>query len=104
MLRTWSPDIDVFSRDGTFVVRMDLPGVRVEDVRIEISDAELIVSAEAPARRFFSLIPLPPQAWSNRMTAAFDGGLLEVRMPVAVDEATELGALVASPVFAHDAA
>ena len=35
---TWSPDADVFERDGGLVAHMDLPGVLVSDIRTGSGD------------------------------------------------------------------
>lgn len=42
----WSPKIEVFERDGRFLVRADLPGVRKDDVSVEVADGQLAVSGK----------------------------------------------------------
>ena len=34
----WLPSIDVFERDGTFVLRADLPGMTKDNVSVEVKD------------------------------------------------------------------
>ncbi|OFW13415.1 MAG: hypothetical protein A3H29_16830 [Acidobacteria bacterium RIFCSPLOWO2_02_FULL_67_21] len=105
--RAWSPDVDSFARPGCFVIRVDLPGVPPDAIRVEISDDALRVSGERPRPdsaahgcrdqvectygRFSRLVALPAGAWPNRADARLTGGVLEVRVPV-VDEGTELNA------------
>jgi HSP20 family protein len=35
--RMWSPEIEVLERDNKFVVRVDLPGLKKENVKIEVT-------------------------------------------------------------------
>ena len=43
---TWSPDVDVIESAGGLVARIDLPGVRMSDMAIEITKDDLTVSGE----------------------------------------------------------
>ena len=42
----WVPGIDVFEKDGRLVTRIDLPGVKREDVKVEVTDGQLAISGE----------------------------------------------------------
>jgi HSP20 family protein len=42
--RAWTPAIDVVREDGHLVVRADLPGIKPEEVKIEVEDDILTVS------------------------------------------------------------
>lgn len=44
--RAWAPAIDVVRDDGNIVVRADLPGIKAEEVKIEVEDDILTVSGE----------------------------------------------------------
>jgi HSP20 family protein len=44
--RTWTPAIDVVRDDGDLVVRAELPGIKPEEVKIEVEDDILTVSGE----------------------------------------------------------
>jgi HSP20 family protein len=44
--RAWAPAIDVVRDDGHLVVRADLPGIKPEEVKIEVEDDILTVSGE----------------------------------------------------------
>jgi hypothetical protein len=46
---TWFPEIDVFERDNRLVSRIDLPGVKKDDVKVEIADGHLAKSGERKA-------------------------------------------------------
>jgi HSP20 family protein len=94
----WSPAVEVFERDGQFVVRADLPGLTPENVTIETSGDSLIIQGERQSElnveeqgvyraersygRFSRIIPLPEGADVEHATARFDNGVLEVSVPV----------------------
>ena len=42
----WYPQIDVFERDGRLVTKIDLPGIKKEDVKVEVTDGHLAISGE----------------------------------------------------------
>ena len=44
--RMWVPAIEVFERDEKFIVRADLPGLKKEDVKIEVTHDELTIEGE----------------------------------------------------------
>ena len=105
-LHTWAPEIDVFERDNRLVTRVDLPGLKKEDVKVEVVDGHLAISGERQSdtaekkdnvyRRershgsFYRAIPLPDGAKFEDVTATFGDGVLEVSvaLPVRTDAAT----------------
>src|SRR5579862_8521814 len=44
--RTWTPAIDVVREDDHLVLHADLPGIKPEEVKIEVEDDILTVSGE----------------------------------------------------------
>src|SRR5690554_5071220 len=44
--RSWTLAIDLVERDDRYVLRADVPGIKPEDVKIEVDDDVLTVSAE----------------------------------------------------------
>jgi HSP20 family protein len=95
----WSPKIDVFERDNRLVTRVDLPGMRKEDVSVEVTDGHLALSGERKREReekkdnfyrtereygrFYRAVPLPEGAKLEDVKATFLDGVLEVsvRLP-----------------------
>jgi HSP20 family protein len=95
--RRWVPAMDLVELDDHFVVRADLPGLDEHDVKLEVADDVLTVSGErafeheARNEGFFRLergagsfsrsLTLPEGVDPDGITAAFEKGVLEVRIP-----------------------
>ena len=94
----WTPAVEVSERDGNFVVRAELPGLKPEDVKLEIENDALALQGERKIEReedkggvhrteiryghFYRSIPLPEGANVEQARARFDNGVLEVTVPV----------------------
>ena len=48
--RVWTPAVDVVRDDGNLVIHAELPGIRPEEVKIEVEDDILTVSGEHEER------------------------------------------------------
>jgi HSP20 family protein len=42
-IRGWNPSLDLYETNNAFIVEADLPGVKSEDVQIEIDDGDLVL-------------------------------------------------------------
>jgi HSP20 family protein len=96
----WAPKVDVFAKDNRLVTRVDLPGLRKEDVTVEVTDGHLVLSGERKQEReekkenvyrtereygrFFRAVPLPEGAKLEDVKATFADGVLEVSVPLPV--------------------
>lgn len=94
----WAPQIDVFERDNRLVTKVDLPGLKKEDVTVEVTDGHLSISGERKSEteeekdnvyrcersygRFFRAVPLPDGAKLEDVKATFTDGVLEVSVPL----------------------
>ena len=99
----WAPAVEVSERDGKYVVRAELPGLKPEDVKIEVENDALVLQGERKIEReedrggvhraeirygrFYRTIPLPEGANVERAQAKFDNGVLEVTIPVPEEKA-----------------
>jgi HSP20 family protein len=96
-LRRWMPPMDLVETDDHFVLRADLPGLAEGDVSIEVEDNVLTVSGERKAEHettkegyhrverafgsFSRALTLPEGVDAESVTASFDRGVLEIRIP-----------------------
>jgi HSP20 family protein len=93
----WSPQVEVFEREGQLVVRADLPGLTKDDVKVEVTDGAITISGERKSEHeekregyyrsersygsFYRRIPLPEGVSADDATATFNNGVLEISMP-----------------------
>jgi HSP20 family protein len=94
----WYPEIDVFERDNRLVTKIDLPGMKKEDVKVEVTDGQLAISGERKSEAeekgeefyrcereygsFYRSVPLPEGAKLEDVKATFADGVLEVSVPL----------------------
>ena len=93
----WSPLADLEEQDDAYVVQVELPGVKREDVNIELVGNELAISGETreesrqgvvrkSTRRFGGFdyrLTLPNQVDQDKVEAKLGEGVLTVRVPKA---------------------
>jgi HSP20 family protein len=95
--RRWMPAMDLVETDETLILRADLPGLGKDDVEIEVKDNVLTVSGERKTEheekaegfyraerafgRFSRSLSLPEGIDADRVSASFDRGVLEVKIP-----------------------
>jgi HSP20 family protein len=93
----WTPAVDILQRGDELVIRADLPGLRREDVTVEVSEDAVTIQGEQQREQtenqddvyrserhygsFCRVIPLPEGTLTERAAATFRDGLLEVTMP-----------------------
>lgn len=91
----WSPLVDLEETDDAYVVEAELPGVRREDVSLELVGDELSITGEIkePERkgtvrrqsrrtgRFAYRVGLPSHLEPDKVEAKLDGGILKVTVP-----------------------
>ena len=98
----WTPQVEVFERDGKVLVRADLPGVNKDDVRVELRDDAIVMRGERREEReenregfyrtervyggFYREIPLPDGVAVDKAEATFGDGVLEIAIPVQQSE------------------
>ena len=44
--RSWRPNVDVYETDGSYVLKADLPGMKKEDIKIDVNDNTLTFTGE----------------------------------------------------------
>jgi HSP20 family protein len=95
--RVWAPELEVFERDNKFFVHVDLPGLKKEDVKIELTHDELTIEGERKFVQeekkegfyrsertygtFYRRLAIPEHVKAEAATATFKDGVLEIEMP-----------------------
>jgi HSP20 family protein len=98
----WAPKIEAFQRGDQFIVRAELPGLKKEDVRVNVTDDSIVIEGERRDEfenthgdvyhtersygSFYREIPLPEGAISDKADASFRNGVLEVKLQAPPNE------------------
>lgn len=93
----WIPEMDVFEREGKTVVRVDLPGIKREDIEVAVENDLLVIrghreeekeikeehyyASERATGEFSRAISLPEGAKTEDIQATYQDGVLEVVVP-----------------------
>ena len=93
----WAPDVEVFQKNNELTIRADLPGLKREDVTVDITDNDVCIQGERKHEKeeeregyyrsergygsFSRVIPLPEGAITDQAKANFKDGVLEITMP-----------------------
>jgi HSP20 family protein len=98
ILSGWTPALDVFEDKDTLTVKVELPGLKKEDIQISLHDGSLSISGERKsekkveenaevyrAERFFGrfqrTVTLPTPVNGDKVKAQYKDGILTVTLP-----------------------
>lgn len=97
-MTVWSPSIAISEKDGQIQVCGELPGMSKDDVRVELTQAGLIISGERNRKQddrregiywserfcgsFTRTIPIPNDVQMEKVKATFENEILTVSVPV----------------------
>ncbi len=95
--RTWAPSVDIAESENALLLRAELPGMKIEDVDIELAGDTLtirgerhfdgdetrqhFVRVERSYGRFQRSFTLGVPIESDQVTASYRDGILEVTLP-----------------------
>jgi len=96
-IQGWAPVVDVQHCNGSLVVSAELPGLKKEDVKVEVTDEALVIEGERKREHkedhegfhrwersyghFYRSIPLPEGAKTDQVKAELKDGILKVSIP-----------------------
>jgi HSP20 family protein len=96
-IRGWSPSVDLYETSDAFVLEADLPGVKEEDVTVNVENGDLVLQGwrslekshsdgrfhtmERSSGHFMRQMKLPESVDTNAIQAEFRDGVLRVILP-----------------------
>jgi len=99
ILSGWTPALDMYEDNDNLYVRVELPGMKKEDIEVSLHDGSLSISGERKAEakhkdaevyrserffgRFQRTITLPNAVASDKIKAQYTDGILTVTLPKA---------------------
>ncbi|VUT25953.1 MAG: Small heat shock protein HSP16.5 [Candidatus Methanolliviera sp. GoM_asphalt] len=94
---TVAPYVDVAEKEGNIVVRADIPGVKKEDISVNVKGDMLEIGAERKEDkeekgegyirrertygRYYRAIPLSSEVDAEKVNATFEDGVLSIEVP-----------------------
>jgi HSP20 family protein len=91
----WVPPVDIEETDDEWIIEAEVPGVKREDVNVDLRDNELVITGDIKEKerkgilrrrtrrvgQFEFRVTLPGDADRDRVDADLHGGVLTVRIP-----------------------
>lgn len=97
LLSGWSPALDVYEEKDQYVARVELPGMKKEDIELSLHDGALSISGERKFEekegsgelqrseryfgRFQRTVTLPGPVAADKVSAHYKDGILTVTLP-----------------------
>lgn len=94
----WVPAIEAREENGTFLVSAEVPGLKPEDVKVELTPEAIVLEGERKSEtkeekegyyrseraygHFYRSIPLPEGVVPDKVKAELKEGLLRVTLPI----------------------
>jgi HSP20 family protein len=90
----WVPRVETYRKENEYVVRVDLPGVDPKDVTVQAEGNVLSITGERRAEetgreyretfygKFERTLALPQDVEPDKITARYEHGVLEIRVPL----------------------
>ena len=98
-LQAWAPALDVHEDKDGYTIRVELPGLKREDIEVSLQDGALVISGERKIEtikedteihrqeryfgRFSRALTLPTAMSGDQVKAAYKDGILTVTLPKA---------------------
>jgi len=69
--------VDIFEEDEHLKIIAELPGVEEKDIKVELKEDSLIISADTPYRKYYKEVALPCSV-KEAPEASYKNGILEI--------------------------
>src|SRR4030095_15348598 len=96
-MKAWTPAVDVYEDDNAFVIKLELPEVNRDDVKVNLNENTLSISGERRVEndekrenyhrversdgQFYRSFTLPPNVNPEDIGAQFKDGVLRLTIP-----------------------
>ena len=96
-LNTWTPAVDVYEDENAFLIKVDLPEINKEDVKVNLNENVLALTGERRFEhedkregyhrvertygQFYRSFTLPPNVNTEAISAEFRDGVLRLTLP-----------------------
>lgn len=96
-LRAWTPAVDVYEDENSFLIKLELPEVNKDDVKVSLNENTLSISGERRVEneqkrdnyhrversygQFYRSFTLPPNVNTAAINAQFKDGMLRLTLP-----------------------
>jgi len=74
------PITDVFDEDKEIRIYAEMPGVNQEDIKLDLKEDILDISAQTGDRKYHKEILLPSKVQPDTMTSSYANGILEIKV------------------------
>jgi HSP20 family protein len=99
----WVPEVEMFTKNNELIVRADVPGLKKEDITIELTEEAIVLKGERKQEKeekregyyrteryygnFYRALPLPEGVNIEKAKAVVNDGVLEITLPIVKVEA-----------------
>ncbi|MFZ2148499.1 MAG: archaeal heat shock protein Hsp20 [Sedimentisphaerales bacterium] len=74
------PLTDVFDEEQEIRIYAEMPGVNQEDIKLDLKEDILDISAQTGDRKYHKEILLPAKVQAETMTCSYNNGILEIKV------------------------
>lgn len=74
------PLVDVMDEGDYIKVYAELPGVSKDDIKLNATEDELVISVDTPQRKYYKEVKLPARIKPESAKASYKNGVLEVKL------------------------
>ena len=94
----WVPTLEVVEKEGRLIARLELPGLKKEEITVTVAEEGVTVTGERKREeekknhnwyrtertygKFVRTVPLPPGVNTGEIKATFENGVLELVIPL----------------------
>ena len=94
--KAWEPRVEILEREADYIIRAELPGAKKDDIDVSVSGNTLTIQGERKAPKelegeyhrcetcygtFCRSLVLPAGVDTEKIEAAYENGMLQVRLP-----------------------